>query len=339
MNPAKAYTYFATAFDLKKVSPKGWYPMNCPFCDHGRGKVKFAVHFAYNLGKCWECEYRERLVKVIMDVEGIDYRQAKTVIDEQDESYMEFDIIHTARSYKKSEVLMPAGYTGLLDGHGVLSDRVRHYLEVERGFDIVRLDMMGFGYCTEHPGEEVLPHERFSRDYFGYLIIPFKRKGILQYYIGRDFIGQEPKYKNPAVDLFGVGKEELFYNEDALDLYDEVFLLEGAFDSECVGPAAFASLGWSLSDTQKRKIFKSDLKRLVMLPDKGFYKTAIKTAMDFLDEKEVVVVNMDNVRPGAVGPNGKELKDVNELGVNPVMEEYSRTPVLTYSMAADILMS
>lgn len=300
--------------------------MNCPFCDRGRDKGKFAVQFAYDMGKCWECNYRERLVQFIIDYEGVEYKQARAILNDQEESYLDFTIVDFKREVEKSNVLLPKGFIGLLDGEGVISDRARNTL-LNRGFDLEALDMMGFGYCVEHG-------DNFETDYFGYIIIPFKKKGVLQYYIGRAFLGQDPKYKNPGVGVFGVGKEELFYNEDALDLYDEVFLLEGAFDSICTGKNAIASLGWSLSPIQQSKILKSDIKRLIITPDKGYYKTAVKTAMTFIDEKEVVVINMDNVLP-----DQKEKKDVNEIGIELVLEEYGKTPVLTNSMAMDILMS
>jgi len=325
-NPAKAYTYFSTNFDLKRVSPKGWYPMDCPFCDVGRHKTKFAVHFGYNTAKCWECEYKERLVNVIMDVEGVEYRDARNILNDLDESYIDIALTQTHKEIKKSNVLLPKGFTSLLDGEGVISDRVRTYL-LRRGFDLVKLDMAGFGYCLEHD-------EDYKKDYFGYIVMPFKRKGVLQYYIGRAALDQEPKYKNPSIETFGIGKEELFFNEDALDLYDEVFLLEGYFDAICTGKSAMASLGWSLSDTQKRKILTSGIKRLSILPDKGFYKTAVKTAMTFMDHMEVVVVNMDNVLP-----DYPKKKDVNELGIKAVMDEYEITPVLSESMALDIIMT
>lgn len=324
--PAKAYTYFSTNFDLRRPSPKSWYPMNCPFCDLGRDKLKFAVHFAYNTAKCWECEYNQRLVNVVMAVEGIDYSHARTLISDQEESYLDFHMESTSREIKKSNVLLPKGYMSLLDGEGVISDRARSYIE-NRGFDLVKLDMSGFGYCVEHD-------EDYKKDYFGYIIMPFKRKGVLQYYIGRSFLGQDPKYKNPSIDTFGIGKEELFFNEDALDLYDEVFLLEGYFDATCVGKAAMASLGWSLSDTQKRKILTSGIKRLVIIPDKGFYKIAVKTALSFIDQMEVVVVNMDQVLP-----EFPDKKDVNEIGVELVMEEYKITPVLTQSIGLNAIMN
>jgi DNA primase len=327
MNAAKYFTYFNQSFELKRQTRKGWYPMDCPFCDFGRNKLKFAVHFIYDSGKCWECEYRGSLIQVVMDFLGIEYRQAKNLLNDQEESMMDIQIVEYRKTVQKQSILLPKGYLGILEGEGILSERARNYLTGRR-YNLDKLDSMGFGYCIEHD-------ENYVDDYFGYIILPFKSQGLLKYYIGRDFMGnQDPKYKNPAEDKFGIGKSDLLFNEDAMSLYDEVFLLEGVFDSLDVGPAAMASMGWSLSDTQKLKILKSDAKRLVVIPDKGYYSQAVKTASDFLDHKEVVVINMDNVLP-----EEPDKGDVNEIGVALVMEEYEKTPILTQSLAMEVLLN
>lgn len=328
INPAKSYTLFSSSFRLGKASPKKWYPMNCPFCDHSRNKEKFALHFSYNIGKCWECDYKANFVQLAMDVFDLDYPKAKELLQSQEESYVDFEILQTTRSIESTHVTLPVGFVSILDGETVLGMRAREYLS-KRGFNLNHLDMMGVGYCIEKA-------EKQEDNYFGYIIIPFKYQGMLRYYIGRDFLEREKKYKykNPSVDKFGVGKADLFFNEDALDLYDDVFLLEGYFDAVCTGRNAMASLGWSLSDTQIRKILKSSAERFTFLPDKGFYHLAVKTAMNFLDEKEVVVVNLDNVLP-----DQPLKKDVNELGIENVTIEIEKTPVLTYSNAVKILMN
>lgn len=322
----KIYSYFKERFALGKSS-NGWYPLNCPYCDMGRNKKKFAIKFTWERCKCFECEYRGHVVDVVMDLEEVKYLEAKRILNGQQEAVVDLELFESFKKIEKSNVLLPKGYNSILSGDTVLGNRARKYL-ADRGFNLEVLDLMGFGYCDEQD-EDIL------KDYFGYIIMPFKRKGMLQYYIGRYFLGEtKMKYKNPATEMFGIGKADILYNEDALDLYDNVFVQEGYFDSMIIGRDCIATLGWSLSSTQKNKMLTSDVKKFVFIPDKGYYKKAVKTAMDFLDYKEVVVVNMDNVLP-----EYPDKKDVNEIGKDFVMAEYKITPQLTESKAFEIIMN
>ena len=186
------------------------------------------------------------------------------------------------------------------------------------------LDRLGIGYSAE---SGPTPEE----DYFGYIIIPFKKRGQLQYFIGRDFTGNYLRYKNPPESLFGVGKRDILFNEDATELYRTNFVLEGWSDAVTIGKEAVATLGWSVSAIQKSKLLKSSAKRMVFVPDKGFMSQAVKLAMDFLDEKEVYVVDIEPYCEG-------EKKDVNGIGREVFTEAYAQTPRLTEDMAMDILM-
>ncbi len=215
-----------------------------------------------------------------------------------------------------------------------MAKRARRYL-TDRGFNLEQLDSQGVGYCDEHykPKAGDSASDEYRLDYYGRIILPFKRHGKLIYYIARTLINDELRYKNPAVTDCGVSKSELLFNEDALNIYDDCFLLEGVFDALTLGPNALSSQGWSLSKEQKAIIMRSACKHLIIVPDKDFYKQAIQTAMQFLDVKTVSVVNMDNVLP-----DKPELKDVNGLGRDAVMEEIKNTPILTYGKAMEIMM-
>ena len=124
------------------------------------------------------------------------------------------EAIETFRTKQVVDVEMPKGYTPILEGEGILGKRARSYL-TERGFDLTVLDRAGIGYCNEHG--LVDKENDIDEDFFGYIIVPFKRNGLLVYYIGRDYIGNFLRYKNPAVEKFNVGKGDLLFNEDALE--------------------------------------------------------------------------------------------------------------------------
>ena len=329
VNPKKAYTYFAKNFALKKTS-QNWYAFDNPFDSGGEGKKKMAVKFSWQRVKCWRTGYSATISDFIADYEGLQIRGVIDLVESCKESSLDLMDLDSVRVKKSVEgVKMPYGYMNILEGDTVLAKRARKYLR-GRGFDLNMLDLMGFGYCYRH-GEEA------DEDYFGYIIIPFKTLGSLQYFIGRDFIGNFLRYKNPNKNKFGVGKADILFNEDALLIYNRNFVVEGWSDAVTLGPEAVATLGWSVSDIQRTKLIESNCDELVFIPDVGKYKEAVKLAMKFIDLKEsVIVVNLDELSEYG--------DDVNSIAVNmdskkPIMDLYRNTGRLTTSLAMEILMS
>lgn len=328
LDPRKIYAYLKSKFAIKK-STNGWFTTRCPFeCPNAKSN-KFCFSIEREQVKCWQCAYKCSVADFVMDYEQIKYKEAKHLIQNQEFiGLVDAEVLQSVRVVQQSSVELPAGFNSILDGETVLGRRARNYL-AGRGFNLEELDARGFGYCDQHTEEK-------NNDYFGYIIIPFKRNGQLQYFIGRDFLGNQfLRYKNPETAAFGVGKADLLYNEDALDMYDEIWLLEGCFDAETIGPEAVASMGWSLSTLQKSKLLRSGCKRLVFCPDKrnateDFYQLAVRAAVDFTDHKDVYVINTDHI-PGSG-------KDVNDLGREAFLRERKKTFRLTNKKAMEIIM-
>lgn len=331
VNSKKAYNWFVRNFVMKK-STQGWYAFDNPFDPDGFGKRKMAVHLKYQLVKCWKTGYKDYITQFVMDYTGANYRDAMDMLNSEEEADIDLTFLDDLRggiqTYEAAQ--MPFGFKSILEGEGILGQRCRNYL-TSRGFDIEELDLLGFGYCDEKGPD-------FGSDYFGYIIIPFKKRGSLFYFIGRDFIGSDLRYKNPSVASIGVNKADLFYNEDALELRSKVYLTEGWSDAATMGKRGIASLGWSLSSEQKGKILKSQIKRLVIIPDVGadnkgvtFYKKAVELTLDFLDHKEVVV--LDYIAAGM----DKFGKDTNEIGRERTLELEKVTEPLTYAKAMEII--
>lgn len=308
----KIYTWFNNHYRLKK-STQGWYSFDCPYCD---GVGKMAVNFRYGLVKCWKCDSRARLLDFIGYVEGISWYDARIMLATLKSSSFKIDTKRIERI--KTNVNLPEGFNHILDGDTVIAKRARKYLK-SRGFDLVLLDKMGFGYCE-------------YGEYFGYIIIPFYREGSLIYYIGRDYIGNFLRYRNPSKGSCGVGKSSIIFNEVALKVENKLFITEGWADAVTLGDQGTATLGWSLSDYQKSLYIKAYASDLVFVPDKGFYKQAIKTASMFLDYKNVYVVNTDNILPGS------EAKDANEIGKKLILEELSNTEKLNMSKVLEVIL-
>lgn len=326
IDPRKSYNYFDSNFELKK-STNGWWVMDCPRC--GNDNKKGGVHFHYGIYKCWVCENPTNIVKFVSELEACSYFQALDILNNRKASNISLDYSSLGQAVKIENdryIDMPKGFHTLMEGDGILATRAREYL-TGRGYDIEELDFEGFGYCNEQCTQKEL--DEGKEDLFGYILIPFKMEGRLIYYIGRDYIGNFLRYKNPSKSKFGIGKGDLLFNGDALNIYEECFLLEGWADAKTLAPSAMSSQGWSLSTSQKSLIQKSKVcKRLTLVPDAGadnsgelFYTKALKLACDFVEDREVRVLNLNGLGEG---------KDVNELGADIVLELADNTPWMDY---------
>lgn len=328
--PRRAYTYFSSKFKLKKTT-SGWWAFRCPFCGQLSDSMKMAVHFHYGVVKCWVCGYKESMVDFISDYEGCQISEAKRILRETEPSSVNLDRLNDLKAAKVSDVTLPYGYYSILEGENILGERARRYLS-KRGFSLKELDRLGIGYVFHD--KEDLPKEE---DFFGYIIIPFKQQGKLVYYIGRDFIGNFLRYKNPQSGLFGVGKGDLLFNQDALEIFDECYFTEGWADALTIGRQGISTQGWSFSSIQKEIILRSSCERLIFVPDAGsdntgetFYEKAVKLGMEFLDYKEVQVLDLNRLSGG---------KDVNELGKEAVLSLRKDTPMLGVGNATEILIT
>jgi hypothetical protein len=342
LNANKIYAYFRQFYGLRsKPSPKGWYEFDCPLCG---GEKKRAVHTGMGLTKCWTCSFSGNVVEFVALDSGCTEYEAEERIRTTEASRIDLAALELTEKEKVvySEVKLPKGFHSLLNGDTTLAKRARKYLEKDRGFDIERLDRKGYGYCNKHfSNDPDINRENINRDFFGYIVVPFRKDGLLQYYQGRDYVGNFLRHKNPPSDYVGIGKSEVLYNEDALYLYDEVSISEGWADAETWGDSGTATLGWSLSPYQKQMYFKADAHTLVFIPDAGvngqgelFYHLALRAARDFIDSgKNLYVVDLNDPLLCYPDEEGKPTKkDVNEIGRKPVRDKYKEdTPRLTWS--------
>lgn len=328
-NPHKVYAYFTDNYVLGKKSPKGWFPFNCPFC--GKEK-KAAVNFEWGYVKCWSCGAAANVCEFVEQTERCSYYEAKQILNRHKASSLDFDILsEVVVEGETSSVTLPEGWQSILDGTGVIGNRARAYL-TGRGYDIEELDFKGFGYCNKH-------NEDINKDFYGYIIVPFKKDGMLTYYLGRDFMGNFIRYKNPPSDWIGVGKGDVIYNEEALHLYKTVYIVEGWSDAETIGKRGTATLGWNLSNTQLSKYQRSDATK-VFIPDAGvdaatgqtYYQKAVQVAMKFIESgKPVYVVDINPLAELGLG------KDVSEIGWDTVKKQVKKTEKLTWNSAMSIL--
>jgi hypothetical protein len=294
IDPDKIYTYFDENHGPLTRSTNGWYDGECPYC----GSRKLALRPDSFFIKCWKGCFYGNVVDFVRRYLGTSYYEAREVIDQVMPGLRVQEIIKP--DVLPRDIVLPEGYNRILDGETPMAKRARLYLK-RRGFDLNYLDMIGIGYCG-------------SGDYMGYIIVPFKKEGSIVYYIARDFLnrGDKWRYKNPPTEKFGVGKSEVLFNEEALYLYDKVYLLEGWTDAASIGNEALSTQGKSLSLTQQNIIVRSPVKEVVVISDLGAEMEALSMLQELYRHKKTKLIKLTGFSEYG--------KDVNAIGAGRVLD-------------------
>lgn len=283
-------TYFVKrlgAWDYKH----GW--MRIPVCPYCHRVEKLGVNLSLYRCNCFRCNAHPSPAQLIMDIEGFDnYGELLHFLNKGDFNDLEFKEEKIELAEKK-DVYLPDGFINIKFGKSQLARSIRNYA-IHRGFDIDQLSSQGVGYCNKG-------------NLFGYLIIPFFYGNELRYYNARNVLGSGPRYSNPNKDTTGLGKEFIIYNHDALEMYNKVFICEGAFNALTMGNNAIATMGKSISAYQVNELIKSPVERFIILLDPDAKAYAINLALKLVAYKKVKVVYL---------PDGK---DCNDLGKNKVL--------------------
>lgn len=286
---SKLLTYFTKRLGLFKYK-HGWYRVPvCPYC--GR-ENKLGINFSMNRCNCFRCNAHPTPVQLAMDVEHFtEYSELLKLLNNGDFTELTFkeDKIELP---ERKEIYLPEGFRNISKGESQLARSMRSYIQ-KRGFSVERLSKQGVGFCD-------------TGQYFGYLIIPYTYHGVLRYYNARLVIGNGPRYRNPDKDVSGLGKEFIIFNHDALEMYDSVYICEGAFNAMTMGDRAIAMMGKAISAYQLNELIKSPVKRFIILLDPDAKGYAINLALKLVAYKKVKVVFL---------PEGKDCNDLRRKNV------------------------
>lgn len=294
----RLYGYLKTILGMRDYR-RGWLKGNCPSC----GKAdKFGVNLSLFRTNCFSCEYNPNPIKLVMEVEGLmTYQEAHKLLGSYEDSKYVEPVI---KRIEKITLELPESYRNILLGNNFIAKSARNYVS-RRGFNIEDVSLKGWGYCS-------------SGEYQGYLIMPFYMGGNLVYFNARRFMGSGPKYKNPNIEKFGVGKSMVMYNADALAIYDKVYLAEGLFNADTIGDQGMASGGKKVSNWQVSMILGSKVNEVILVLDPDAIQDAIKIGLGIVFHKRVKILRLpDN-------------QDVNDLGKEFTLELEKSTPYLTY---------
>lgn len=296
---SKLYSYALKTMGLREYR-RGWLKGVCPDC--GRHD-KFGFNISQNRTNCFVCGYHPSPIRLVMENEGLeDYNAAKAYLNTYEgRTYLEPVI----ERIERIDTVLPEGYKNLMVGEGRLGRTARSYV-YNRGFDVEEMALKGWGYGTKD-------------EYFGYIIIPFYAAGKLIYYNARRFMGSGPKYSNPKIEDFGLGKSLIMYNMDALAIYETIYLVEGAINAETIGDEGVATGGKKISHYQLSMISKSPVENVVILLDPDALDDAIKVGLELAYHKNIKLITLP------------EDKDVNDIGHIDTMELVANADWLTYN--------
>lgn len=278
----KLYQYFTQRVGMVKYR-RGWLKGNCPSC----GDYKWGVNLSLMRTNCFKCTYNEKPLDAIILIENLVttnevFNILKTFegVDFYEEAVELYQL--------KENVTLPDGYRNIKRGNSFLAMSARNYLR-KRGFDIDELSKAGWGYCNKDK-------------YFGYIIMPFYRNGKLVYFNARRFLGTGPRFNNPLVEDFGIGKSMLMYNSDALLMYDRIFIVEGLMNARTIGDNAVSTGGKKVSNYQINMLIKAPVRKYIIAFDSDGYDDAIDLAIKLQPFKKVKIMPF------------KDERDINDLG-------------------------
>jgi hypothetical protein len=291
----KIVEYFVKRYSLRPA-PRGWMRGDCPVC---RDKNIFGINTHSLSTNCFKNKCTEGISasKLIMQIEGISTRHELYKLLEAFDgtAYSEVEVDYQP-SRKKKPIEFPESYIPLgLSDNSVMARKARKVWK-SRGFSIYKATVNGIGFCS-------------SGEYRGYFILPYYVKGELVYFTTRRFLSSfGPKFKNPSIDDFNVGKSQLIYNIDAFHIYQSIDLFESITNANTLGSRGVAFGGKYLSDWQKQFIIESPCERLTISLDRDAYKEAIELALELVFYKKVRIVLF------------KDSRDANDLGKKAYLE-------------------
>lgn len=308
INEVKIHSFFNDRFGEFTQSTNGWWDGgDCPLC----GSRKLAYHPKYWKVKCWKGCFKGNVPDFISYLYNVNHFQAKEILEGQKDMLL---IPEKNPRISIESMFLPPETFPILDGGSVLAKRARAYLK-GRNFDLNMLDRRGIMYCE---GD----NDNLADNYFGYLIIPFYREGKLIYFIARDFIDNFIRFKNPPKSKFGIGKEEVLFNEDALTKHDKVYLMEGWACALTIGEKGMSYQGAGLGVTQTNILLKSKVKEIILIPDAGYYQNGLKSIKPFIGKFKTKVLNLESFENQGLG------KDVNDIGIDLIMDLENKTPYM-----------
>jgi len=110
-----------------------------------------------------------------------------------------------------------------------------------------------------------------SGDFAYRIIVPsFNTEGTLNYFVARAWVPNKMKYKNPTVP-----KDEIIFNEGLIDWFEDVYLVEGAFDGFFLNNS-IVMLGKKMSALLFETLYEKALRNIIICVDGDAWADGLK---------------------------------------------------------------
>ncbi len=288
----------------KKNRHREQYGFDCPVCSaekgmyDGDGKGNLEVSLRKGAYHCWACGGThgthgsikklilkfgtKRHIKKLKHL-GIDIEEFTTKKPEQ-------NVIE--------DITLPEYFVSFKDGESRSLEykQAWNYLTKVRKIDEETIFKYKMGFTTDGK-------------YNGRIIIPsYDVDDKLNYWVGRTYIKQKPKYMNPDSD-----KEAIIFNECCVDWDSTIYLVEGPFD-HIVVHNSIPILGKEISDKLMQSLMSKSTDNIVILLDADGWK----------DAKELYV----KLNVGSLHGRVKIVKLDGDYDIAKINEDYGREGVI-----------
>jgi DNA primase len=195
---------------------KGQISFDCPVCaaekglENGDGKGNLEINYSRHVYKCWACGEtlgtQGPLGKLFDKFATKKQKKVYELIKPEELKQEE---------KKKVRLRLPQGFTTFKDSNPRFIPHIEAYNYLKsRGITDEIIEKFKIGYTA-------------TGDYAYRIVVPsYDTEGILNYFVARAWVPKKMKYKNPPVP-----KDEIIFNEGAVDWKKDVYLCEGVFDS------------------------------------------------------------------------------------------------------------
>ena len=223
---------------------EGWTDYCCPYCAlekgvESDGKYNLAVNYGEDMKTksffhCWRCGTSGKLSKLLKDFGGDNHvkRYNKELSDIYNSALYCLDFKPEEEILQINAVDLPQDFRKIKMDDKYAKEAIE-YLK-KRGIGKYFIDYYNIGY---------VPYWSKDKQMACRVVIPsYDEYGELNYFVARDYTGKRNyrKYNNPDI------KKTMFvFNEDKINWYEDVTLVEGAFD-HIVIPNSIPLLGKTL---------------------------------------------------------------------------------------------
>lgn len=283
----------------------GWKEYNCVYCAQEKGvesdgKYNLALNYGDdNVTKpyfhCWRCGTSGKLSKILKDfgTEGDLSRYYEELKNIRSSMLYQFDFGGEFADIQiENTVRLPNDFRKI-DRNDKNAREAIEYLE-KRNISDYLIKYYNIGY---------VPYWSNDKEMRNRIVIPsYDEYGELNYYVARDYTGKRKlrKYNNPDI------KKTMFvFNEDKINWYEDVTLVEGAFD-HIVVPNSIPLLG---------KTLKRDYATFIAVVNKAKANVNILLDDDALNDAKKIyrLLNSTNLKDRVrliVCPDGYDASDI-----------------------------